>query len=122
MLQLLDFFAGVGVKDLGLKVISMGCDNNNIFQDAKTGVITKMKKPIVPFMIEVYCFVQQTNLVMLVLLNFNLAAQLEMLLQAMYVFFFHSLKKFLEFQKLFDVFIEKGNKLFTNVKMKCVME
>jgi hypothetical protein len=68
---------------------------------------------------------------MLVLSKLSLVARLEVLPQTMYVFFFHSLKKFLEFQKLRDVLIEKGNKLFKNLKMKwismlfpmkCVME
>ncbi len=116
MLQFLDSFVGVGVKDLGLRLISMGCDDNNIFQDSRIGVITKMKKTIAPFMIEVHCFVQQMNLVMLVLLKLNLVAWLEVLLQAMYVFFFHSFKKFLEFLNLRDVLIEKRNKLFRNVR------
>jgi hypothetical protein len=95
MLQFLDSFASVGAKDLGSKFISMGCDNNSIFQDARIDVTTKMKmkKTVAPFMIEIHCFVQQTNLVMLVLLKLSLVVQLEVLLQAMYVFFFHSFKK-----------------------------
>jgi fatty acid desaturase len=99
MLQILDSFVGVGAKDLGSKLISMACDDSSIFQDAKIGVITKMKKTVAPFMIKVHCFVQQTNLATLVLLKLSLVAWLEMLLQAMYVFFIHSFKKFIEFQK-----------------------
>ncbi len=127
----MDSFVDASAKDLGSKLISMGCDDNSIFQDAIISVTTKMKKMVVPFMIEIHCFVQQTNLVMLVLSKLNLVAWLEVLLQAIYVFFFHSFKKFLEFQKLCGVLIEKGNKLFRNVKMKwinmlfpmkCVME
>jgi hypothetical protein len=57
LLQFLDFFVDVGAKDFGLKLIFMGCDDNSIFQDAKIGVTTKMKKIVVPFMIEVHCFV-----------------------------------------------------------------
>jgi hypothetical protein len=38
-LQSLDSFAGVNVKDLGSKLISMGCDNNSNFGGAKVGVI-----------------------------------------------------------------------------------
>ncbi len=65
----------------------MGCDDNSVFQNAIIGVTTKMKKIVVPFMIEIHCFVQQTNLVMLVLSKLSLVAWLEVLLQAIYVFF-----------------------------------
>jgi hypothetical protein len=67
---------------------------------------------------------------MLVLSKLSLVVQLEALLHTLYGFFFHSPKKFLEFQSLCDVLIEKGNKLLKNMKikwsnmfpMKCVME
>lgn len=106
--------------DLGSKLISMGYDDNGVFKNAKIGVIVQMKKIVTPFMIGVLCFVHQTKLVMLVLLKFSLVAWLEVLLQAMHVFFSHSFKKFLEFQKLCHVFTEKQNKLFKNVKMRCI--
>jgi hypothetical protein len=51
---------------------------------------------VVPIMIKVHYFVHWTNLAML-LSKLSLVVQLEMLLQAMYVFFFHTPKKFLEF-------------------------
>ncbi len=57
MLWFLDSFVGVGVKDLGSKFISMGCDDNNVFQDAKVGVTIQMKKIVAPFMIRVHFFV-----------------------------------------------------------------
>ncbi len=47
----------MAAKDLGSKFISMGCDNNSVFQDAKVGVITHVKEIVVPFMIGVHCFV-----------------------------------------------------------------
>jgi hypothetical protein len=40
MLQSLDSFASVNVKDLGSKFISMGCDNSSVFGGAKVGVTT----------------------------------------------------------------------------------
>jgi hypothetical protein len=52
----LDFFVGVGVKDLGSKLISMGCDNNSVFQDANVGVIFQLKEIVVPSIIGVHCF------------------------------------------------------------------
>jgi hypothetical protein len=93
----------VNVNDLGLKLISMGCDDNNVFESAKVGVTTYMKEIVVPFMIKIHSFVHQMNLAMLVLSILSLVTWLEVLLQAMYVFFLHLIKKFLEFQKLCDV-------------------
>jgi hypothetical protein len=83
MLRSLDSFAGVSAKDLGLKLISMGCDGNSVFQGARVGGTTQMKEIVVPFMIKVHCFVHLTNLVVLVLLKLSLVTWLEVLLQAM---------------------------------------
>jgi hypothetical protein len=33
-------FGGLVVKQLGAKLISMGCDGSNVFQGAKAGVTT----------------------------------------------------------------------------------
>jgi hypothetical protein len=73
----LDSFAGASVKDLGLKLISMGCDGNSV------GGTIQMKKIVVTFMIKVHCFAHLTNLVVLVLLKLSLVTWLEVLLQAM---------------------------------------
>jgi hypothetical protein len=56
----------------------------------------------------------------LVLSKLNWVAQLKALLQAMYTFFSHSLKKYFEFQKLCEVFMGRGNKLFQNVNTKWI--
>jgi hypothetical protein len=48
--------------------------------------------------------------VVLVLLELTLVAQLKALLKALYGVFYHSPKKFLEFQKMCDVLMKKGNK------------
>jgi hypothetical protein len=66
----------VNAKDLGSNLITLGCDDNNIFQGARIGVFIQMKETIVPFMIKVHGFVQHTNSTMLVLLKFNLVANL----------------------------------------------
>ncbi len=97
MLRPLDSFAGVSAKDLGLKIISMGYDSRKVFQGTRIGVITHMKEIVVPFMIGIHYFVHRTNLVVLVLLKLSMVDQLKVLLQAMYVFFSHSPKKFLDF-------------------------
>jgi hypothetical protein len=84
----------------------MGYDGTSVFQGAKVGGTTYMKKIVVTFMIKVHFFVDLMNLAMLVLLKLSLVIRLEVLLQAMHVFSL-SPKKFFEFQKLYDVFIEK---------------
>jgi len=56
----------------------------------------------------------------LVLSKLGWVAQLKALLQTMSTFFSHSPKKYLEFQKLCEVFMEGGNKLPRNVKTKCI--
>jgi hypothetical protein len=69
---------------------------------------------------EVHCFVHRTNLDALMLSKFNLVARLGALLQAMYAFFFHSLKKYLEFQKPCEMLMEKKHKLLQNVKIRWI--
>jgi hypothetical protein len=75
---------------------------------------------MVPFFMGVHCFVHRTNLDALMLSKLNLVAQLGVLLQAMYAFFFHSPKKYLEFQKLCEMLMEKRNKLLQNVKTRWI--
>jgi hypothetical protein len=86
----------------------------------KIGVIIQMKETMVPFFMGVHCFVHRTNLDALMLSKLNLVAQLGVLLQAMYAFFFHSPKKYLEFQKLCEMLMEKRNKLLQNVKTRWI--
>jgi hypothetical protein len=66
-----------------------------------------MKETMVPFFMGVHCFVHRTNLDVLMLSKLNLMTRLRALLQAMYAFFFHSPKKYLEFQKLCEMLIGK---------------
>jgi hypothetical protein len=53
---------------------------------------------------------------MVILSKLDLVHQFESILQALYVFFAHSSKKFLEFKKLVELITTKGNKLFNNMK------
>jgi hypothetical protein len=46
----------------------------------------------------------------------DIIKNLKGILKALYVFFAHSSKKFMEFQKLVNLINTKGNKLFQNVK------
>jgi hypothetical protein len=112
MFKALETLVGVHVEVLGAKFISIGIDGNNVFQGSKSDVTIRMKETMAPFFMGVHYFVHQTNLAMFVLSKLSLGAQLEALFQAMYPFFFHSLKKYLEFQKLCEIFMENRNKLF----------
>jgi hypothetical protein len=116
MLKALETLAGVNVEVLGAKFTSIGIDGYTNFQGSRTSVTTQMKETMVPFFMGVHCFAHRTNLVMFMLSKLSLVAQLEALFQAMYAFFFHSPKRYLEFQKLWEVFMEKRKKLFQNVK------
>jgi hypothetical protein len=90
-------FWGLNVKQLGAKLISMGCKGNSVFQGAKASFTTQMKKNMAPFMMGIHCFAYQINLDVLVLSKLRLVVQLEALLQVLYGFFSHSPKKFLKY-------------------------
>jgi hypothetical protein len=64
-------FWGLNVKQLGAKLISIGCKGNSVFQGAKVSLITQMKKNVAPFMMGIYCFAHQINLDVLVLSKLN---------------------------------------------------
>jgi hypothetical protein len=53
---------------------------------------------------------------MVTLLELDLVCWLEGILQALYAFFAHGPKKFLEFRKLVELIGTKPNKLLKNVK------
>jgi hypothetical protein len=113
-------FGGLNVKQLGAKLILMGCNGSNVFQGAKASVITQMKENVALFMMVIHCFPHRTNLVVLVLSKLKLVVQLEALLQALYGFFSHSPNKFLKYHNLCDVLIDKGNKQLRNVKTRWI--
>jgi hypothetical protein len=54
------------------------------------------------------------------MLKLDLVCWLEGILQALYAFFIHSLKKFMEFHKLVELIGTKGNKLLKNVKTRWI--
>jgi hypothetical protein len=92
-----------------------------------------MKEIVVPFMIEMHYFIHQINLAMLVLLKLNLVVwwNLYYHIWQLCMNFSLSPNRFFEYQKFYDVLIEKRNKLLKDVKMqwvcvlfpmKCVME
>jgi hypothetical protein len=90
-------FGGLGVKKLARKLVNIGCDKFSVFQGHQTCVTTQFKNNVAPFITRVHCFAHQTNLAIITLSNVPLVHQLEGILQNMYVFFSHSLKKFTEF-------------------------
>ncbi len=63
-------WGGLSANKLGVKLISMVCDGNNVFQGAKVSVTTWMKDNVAPFLIKVKCFAHQTYILVLVLSNF----------------------------------------------------
>jgi len=50
-------FGGLNVEQLGAKLISMGCDGNNVFQVVRVGVIMQMKENVAPFLMGIHFFV-----------------------------------------------------------------
>jgi hypothetical protein len=109
-------FGGLGLEELATKLVSMGCDGSFVFQGHQIGVTMEFKEVVAPFMSGVHCFAHKTNLAMITLFNLPFVHQLEGVLQNLYVFFTHSLKKFLEFHKLAKLINTKSNKFLQNVK------
>ncbi len=114
-------FDGLGVEEIVGKLVSIGCDESNVFQGHRTSMTTQFKNKVVPFITRVHCFAHRTNMTVITLSNVSLMHQLEDILQSMYVFFSHSLKKFAKFQKLVDLFNTKGNKILQNVKTHWIL-
>jgi hypothetical protein len=73
-------FGGLSAKQLGAKLISMGCEGNNVFEGARASLTTQMKENVAPFIMGIHCFTHQINLVVLVLSKLRLVVQLEALL------------------------------------------
>ncbi len=116
MLKCLLEFGGFGLEELCENLVNIGYDGSNMFQGHRTGVTQQFKEKVVPFIIGVHCFIHKTNLVVITLLDVPFIHWLELLLQSLYIFFANSSKKFVEFQKLVDLFQTKGNRLLQNVK------
>ncbi len=88
-----------------------------------------MKSCIAPFLIGVHYLAHQTNLA-LVLSKLPLVFRIKSMLQFLYSFFAHNLKKFLQFTKFVKTLETKGLKLLRNVNtqwismlslLKCVL-
>jgi len=110
------YFGGLGVEELARKLVSIGSDKSSIFQGHRTCMTRYIKNKVAPFITRMHCFAHRTNMVVITLLNVPLLHQLEGILQNIYVFYPHNLKKFVEFQKLANLLNTKDNKILWNVK------
>ncbi len=104
-------FGGLRLEELVGKLVSMGCNGSFVFQGHRMGVTMQFKKVVAPFLNGVHYFTHKMNLAMIILSNLPLVHRLEGVLQSLFVFFVHSLKKFLDFHKLANLINTKGNKL-----------
>jgi hypothetical protein len=91
------------LEELICKLINIKCDDNNVFQGHKSKVTLQFKEKVTPFVTWVHCFTHNMNLIIITLLNVPMVHRLKLLLQSLYVFFVHSLKKFAEFQKFVNL-------------------
>ncbi len=97
------------------KLVNMGCNGSFVFQGHQTSETMQFKKFVAPFLNGIHCFGHKMNLVVITLSDLPIVHRLEGVLQSLY-FFAHSPKKFLQFQKIANLFNTKGNKLLRNVK------
>ncbi len=88
---------GYRLEELARKLVNMGCDGSSVFQGHQIGVTMEFKEVVAPFMSGVHCFAHKMKLVMIYLFDLPFVHQLEGVLQNLYVFFAHNVKKFLEF-------------------------
>jgi hypothetical protein len=78
----------------------MGCEGSFIFQGHQMGVTMEFKEVVALFMNGIHCFAHKMNLAMIILSDLPFVHRLECVLYRTCIFFVHSLKKFLEFEKL----------------------
>ncbi len=121
MVKCMLYFGGLGVEELTRKLASIGSDKSSIFQGHQTCMTTHIKDKVAPFITKMHCFAHWTNLVVITLSNVPLLHQLEGILQNIYVFYLHNLKKFVEFQKLANLLNTKDNKILWNVKTHWIL-
>jgi hypothetical protein len=105
-------FGELSLEDLVGKLVSIGCNDNIVFQGHRTRVTQQFKEKVVLFVTRVHCFAQKTNITVITLFDVSLMHRLEFLLHSLYIFFAQSSNFFAQFQKLADLLQTKGNKLF----------
>ncbi len=118
MVNVMATFEGLNVEQLEVKFISMGyIDCSNVFDIARVqlGVITQMKKNVIPFMI---CPLNQSSDLGLIKAKFGGSFGSHPC--ALYGFLFHSPKYLWNFKGYVMCFQKKKKKLFTNVKTRWI--
>jgi len=73
-------------------------------------VALQFKEKVILFFSDVHYFIHKTNWVLFKLIKVDLMHQLEGILLEFVIFFTHSLKTFIKFQKIVDLLNTKGNK------------
>ncbi len=82
-------FGGLSAKQLGAKLISMGCEGNNVFEGARASFTTQMKENVPPFMMGIHCFTHQINLVVLVFIKTEIGCSIGSPFVGLYMGFSH---------------------------------
>jgi hypothetical protein len=79
-----------------------------VFQGIKIGVTIQLKEYNAPFMIGVHCMNHRTNLVVQTLSKMGIVIKIKDVLQSLYAYFSHNLKRSQEFVDLVDIVETKG--------------
>jgi hypothetical protein len=93
-------FGGLWLEEIVGKLVSISCDDNNVFQGHKTMVTLQFKDKVAPFVTKVHYFAHNTHLVVIILLDIPFGASVGAFPTEPLCFFVLSLKKFIKFQKL----------------------
>jgi hypothetical protein len=109
-------YGGLTNEAMASKWVCFGCNGDYVFQGIRIGVITQIREQTTPYLINAHCVAHQTNLVVLVLSKLSLVVCIGGMLQSLYTFFFHILKKVLEFVTLAKILETNGLKLLCNIK------
>jgi hypothetical protein len=97
-------------------LISFGVDGVNVFQKVCNGVICQMQDNYSPHSEGMHCMAHCTNMVVQTLFQIPIVKSIKDLLQSLYSFFFHNLKRHIEFFKLEELMKEKRKKNLWNVE------
>jgi hypothetical protein len=96
---------GVLDEKFSSRWVCCGCDKFSIFEGHHLKVTLQLKYKVVPFFIGVHYITHQTNLAIVVLSKLPLVSHTGSMLQFIYSFFIHSLKKFLKFAKFVEILV-----------------
>ena len=100
---MLNHHSGLKVTEVANRLVCFGANGAYVFQGHRNNVIALMRQYMALFLLGVHCMAHRTNLAVEPLSNLPIVSKIENLYQAMYVYFSHSPKRHLEFQKLADL-------------------